>query len=233
MTKVNVAYIYSLNRDRQQCSLSLEGISRTIIFVPWAGYKIHLQTLLYKRKSQYENQWEPWYSPNCMDVKLRELTTMRYWLRWVVALHTTAVRRVSGRCTTVFCRTDPTHHICVFKCNRKYHSQTCWQWKCGLYQKLWCWFWHTGVIKPHWNGASNGHGCAVSLNRLRYRRDNLTSDNGHLISSSHKSHNRFDKYPTMHHFVTEMCTGVQISVRIWCIVEYGTGAFWDLCISST
>ena len=33
----------------------------------------------------------------------------------------------------------------------------------------------------------------------------------------------------MHHFVTEMCTHVRISVTKWCIVGYGTGALWDLC----
>ena len=43
----------------------------------------------------------------------------------------------------------------------------------------------------------------------------------------HKSHNASDKYPTMHHFVTEMCTCVHISVTKWCIVGYGTGALWD------
>ena len=44
----------------------------------------------------------------------------------------------------------------------------------------------------------------------------------------HKSHNALDKYPTMHNFVTEMCTHVHISVTKWCIVWYGTGALWDL-----
>ena len=46
---------------------------------------------------------------------------------------------------------------------------------------------------------------------------------------SHKSHNASDKYPTMHHFVTEMCTHVHISVTKGCIVGHGTGALWDLC----
>ena len=32
----------------------------------------------------------------------------------------------------------------------------------------------------------------------------------------------------MHHFVTEMCTHVHISVTKWCIVGYDTDAFWDL-----
>ena len=44
-----------------------------------------------------------------------------------------------------------------------------------------------------------------------------------------KSNNELDRHPTMHHHVTEMCTCVHISVTKWCIVEYGTGAMWDLC----
>ena len=36
----------------------------------------------------------------------------------------------------------------------------------------------------------------------------------------------------MHHFVTEMCIRVHISVTKWCIVEYVTGAFWVLCNKS-
>ena len=32
----------------------------------------------------------------------------------------------------------------------------------------------------------------------------------------------------MHHFETEMCTHVHISVTKWCIVGYRTGALWDL-----
>ena len=35
-------------------------------------------------------------------------------------------------------------------------------------------------------------------------------------------------YPTMQHFVTEMCTHVHISVTKCCILWYGTDAFWDL-----
>ena len=38
-----------------------------------------------------------------------------------------------------------------------------------------------------------------------------------------------DTYPTMHHFVTEMCTHVHISVTKWCIVGYETVALWNLC----
>ena len=48
------------------------------------------------------------------------------------------------------------------------------------------------------------------------------------IDPFHKSHNASYIYPTMHHFVTEMCTHVHISVTKWCIVGYRTGALWDL-----
>ena len=50
----------------------------------------------------------------------------------------------------------------------------------------------------------------------------------YAIDPSHKSHNASDKYPTMHHIVTEMCTHVHISVTKWCIVGYGTVELWDL-----
>ena len=49
------------------------------------------------------------------------------------------------------------------------------------------------------------------------------------IDQSHKSHNASEKYTTMHHFVTEMCTYVHISVTKWCIVGCDTGALWNLC----
>ena len=41
------------------------------------------------------------------------------------------------------------------------------------------------------------------------------------IDPSHKSLDVSDKYPTMHHFVTEICIHVYISVTRWCIVGYG------------
>ena len=50
----------------------------------------------------------------------------------------------------------------------------------------------------------------------------------HTIDPSHKSHNASNKYPTMHHFVTEMCTHVHIVVTKWCIVGHGIGALWDM-----
>ena len=44
----------------------------------------------------------------------------------------------------------------------------------------------------------------------------------------HKSHNAPVLYPTMHFFVTEMCTCVLISVTTWCIVGCLCDALWDL-----
>ena len=41
-----------------------------------------------------------------------------------------------------------------------------------------------------------------------------------------KSRNAPVPYPTMNHFVTEMCTGVHISVTKWCIVGYLSDAWW-------
>ena len=49
------------------------------------------------------------------------------------------------------------------------------------------------------------------------------------IDPSHKSHNALDRYPTVQHFVTEMCTHVHISVTKCCIVGHGSVALWDLC----
>ena len=49
------------------------------------------------------------------------------------------------------------------------------------------------------------------------------------IGLSHRSHTSLCRYPTLHHFVTQMCTHVHISVTKWCSVGYGTGALWDLC----
>ena len=50
---------------------------------------------------------------------------------------------------------------------------------------------------------------------------------------SHKSHNASEKYPTMHHFVTEMRTCVPTAVTRCRIVGYKTDALWDLWDGST
>ena len=47
------------------------------------------------------------------------------------------------------------------------------------------------------------------------------------IDVIHKSHNAQALNPTMHHFVTEMCTCVHISVTKWCIVGKLSNALWD------
>ena len=46
------------------------------------------------------------------------------------------------------------------------------------------------------------------------------------IDPSHKSHYALDIYPTMHHFVTEMCTQVHIAVT----TEMMHCGIWDWCI---
>ena len=48
-----------------------------------------------------------------------------------------------------------------------------------------------------------------------------------VIDPLHKSHNALDRYPTMHHYVTEMSICAHFVTK-WCIVGYGTGALWDL-----
>ena len=47
------------------------------------------------------------------------------------------------------------------------------------------------------------------------------------ICPSHKSCNAPGEYPTMHHFVTERCTYVHISVTKWRIMGYGIGVQGD------
>ena len=56
----------------------------------------------------------------------------------------------------------------------------------------------------------------------------LHSPNGMQIDQSHKPHNASVPYPIMHHFVTEMCTCVHISVTKWCILGYLSDALWNL-----
>ena len=50
------------------------------------------------------------------------------------------------------------------------------------------------------------------------------------MDPSYKPHIALDKYSTMQHFVTEMCTYVYISVTKWCIVGVGylSNALWTL-----
>ena len=55
------------------------------------------------------------------------------------------------------------------------------------------------------------------------------------IYPPHKSHNATVPYPTMHHFVTEMCTCVHISVTKWRTVGYlpASWEFWGGSIDRT
>ena len=48
-----------------------------------------------------------------------------------------------------------------------------------------------------------------------------------MINLIYKSRNAPDPYPTMYHFVTEMCTYVHISDAKWCIMGYLSDALWD------
>ena len=50
----------------------------------------------------------------------------------------------------------------------------------------------------------------------------------HQINLLHESHNALVPYPTMHHFVTEICTCVHISVTKWSVVGHLSNALWDL-----
>ena len=43
------------------------------------------------------------------------------------------------------------------------------------------------------------------------------------INPSHKSHNASDKYPTLHHFATGMCTHVHVF-----LLSVENGALWDM-----
>ena len=63
----------------------------------------------------------------------------------------------------------------------------------------------------------------VSLGCMNQRLDliMLQSLALHSINMLHKSHSTLNKYPTMHHFVTEMCTWVHIYVT--------NGALWSIC----
>ena len=56
------------------------------------------------------------------------------------------------------------------------------------------------------------------------------NNKGSSISSDifHKSQNAPVPYPTMHHFVTKMCTRVHISVAKWCIVGHLFNTSWGL-----
>ena len=48
------------------------------------------------------------------------------------------------------------------------------------------------------------------------------------IDQYQKSQNAIFPYPTMHHFVTEMCACLYISVTKWCIVGHLSSVLWDL-----
>ena len=62
--------------------------------------------------------------------------------------------------------------------------------------------------------TSSTHGCLAGIG---------------AIDPFHKSYTTVDKYPTVHHFVSEISTRMHISVTKWCIVGDGTRVSCDLC----
>ena len=84
------------------------------------------------------------------------------------------------------------------------------KWKCFLFDF---------AKRIHWTPADFHHKWLAMLNIAIFFS---------VIDPSHKSQNASVPYPTMHHFVTEMCTCVHISVTKWCIVGYLFDALWDL-----
>ena len=64
-----------------------------------------------------------------------------------------------------------------------------------------------------------------NISRLKFAISTTLRGDWSRVDPYHKSHNASDKYPTVHHFVREMCTFL---LQKWCIVGYGTGALCDL-----
>ena len=60
----------------------------------------------------------------------------------------------------------------------------------------------------------------ISYMRLNRRDQHWCFQRTGSIDLFHKSYKAPVLHPTMHHFVTEMCTCVHISVTKWCIVRY-------------
>ena len=78
----------------------------------------------------------------------------------------------------------------------------------------------TGIYRP----AGKSVITSLAITRYSMKHSNST------YRSISQSHNVPVPYPTTHHFVTEMCTRVYISVTKRCIVGYLSDAFhtWDL-----
>ena len=71
-----------------------------------------------------------------------------------------------------------------------------------------------------------------SVNLVRNQKHSPTLIQGDPIDMLHKSLNAPVPYPTMHHFVREMCACVHISATKRCSVEYLSNARCDLSICS-
>ena len=73
------------------------------------------------------------------------------------------------------------------------------------------------LLDMAYNGISNCNG------QVKVEYIHMISNCNAVIDKSHKSSNAPVKYPTMHHFVTEMCTRVHISVT-------KNVALWDMAL---
>ena len=82
--------------------------------------------------------------------------------------------------------------------------------------------------RPLWNTSGISVMCTIWTMAMKGCWKLIGIRGSHLTDLSCKSHNAPIIYPTMHHFVTEMCTCVHISVTKWCIVGYISDALWDL-----
>ena len=80
------------------------------------------------------------------------------------------------------------------------------------------------VENAHWSGNIFIWGKCSSLTAQKLAKSYTTNP-------SHEFHDASDKYPTIYHFVIEMCKLVQISVTKLGTVGYGTGTLWNLCNS--
>ena len=89
--------------------------------------------------------------------------------------------------------------------------------------KQWKHLWFETPSRSLWRHCN---GTDIEVNTLR--NNHIPQKIWDVIDLLHNSHNAPVPYPTMHYFVTEMCTGGHISVTKWCIVGYLYNALWDM-----
>ena len=119
----------------------------------------------------------------------------------------------------------------TLKCISNEHS--CAELLLGLYQLRGQYRWNTVKQQHrHWVFICEGNTKCQLCQTLHV----LTKLNLHLLydifqnqsSLMHKYHHVLIPDPTMHHFATEMCTCVHISVTKCCIGGYMSNALWDI-----